>query len=90
MFHSLSSKMFQEALGMCGLAAVDAPRFQGRRLHHPEQKLAAFFTHLGLPPIPGQQIQHTLENRADDTQLMPSSITSKCLTFRAADAHSVD
>jgi hypothetical protein len=43
-----------------------------------------------LPPIPGQQIQHTLENMADDTQLMPSSITSKCLTFRAADAHSVD
>jgi hypothetical protein len=54
-FCSLSSSGFTQALAMCGLAVFAARRLQSSPLKQPEQQVAAFLSHLGLPPLPGQQ-----------------------------------
>jgi hypothetical protein len=40
---------------MCGLAVFAARRLQSSPLKQPEQQVAAFLSHLGLPSLPGQQ-----------------------------------
>jgi hypothetical protein len=54
-FTGLSSSDFTQALAMCGLAVFAARRLQASPLRQPEQQVAAFLSHLGLPPLPGQQ-----------------------------------
>jgi hypothetical protein len=54
---NLSFFEFLEALAMCGLAAFASRRLAGSSsssyLKQPEQKLAAFLSYIGLPPLPG-------------------------------------
>jgi hypothetical protein len=54
-FSGLSNNDFTQALAMCGLAVFAARRLQSSPLKQPEQQVAAFLSHLGLPPLPGQQ-----------------------------------
>lgn len=54
-FTSLDCKCFGHALAMCGLASFGSRKLQASPLRQSEQQLAAFLTHLGLPPLPGQQ-----------------------------------
>lgn len=51
----LTPSEFLEALALLGLSVFQARRFRGT-LSHPEQQLAAFFTHLGLRPLPAHDI----------------------------------
>eukprot|EP00775_Hariotina_reticulata_P013381 gene13381-13508_t len=87
MFKSLTSRMFREALGMCALAAFDTRLLQGSHLHHPEQQLGAFFTHLGLPPLPGQQLELPSGYIASNSQLMTGSTTRGLQRKPAADPY---
>lgn len=54
-FSGLDSPGFTQALAMCGLAVFAARRLQASPLKQPEQQVVAFLSHLGLPPLPGQQ-----------------------------------